>query len=152
MICVCCFFFKQKTAYEMRISDWSSDVCSSDLLDVVLPVLHGALLDWRKGNAPSSATDAIAGPAGRELLPRFTRLGWGEQAPTLIMLEDAGALRAQAQQMKLAALGRLSANIAHEIRNPLSAITQAGQMVAEQSEFDAGNRLRLDKLQRHAVR
>src|SRR3546814_7673838 len=29
-----CFFFKQKTAYEMRISDWSSDVCSSDLLGV----------------------------------------------------------------------------------------------------------------------
>src|SRR3546814_2265733 len=27
----CCFFFKQKTAYDMRISDWSSDVCSSDL-------------------------------------------------------------------------------------------------------------------------
>src|SRR3546814_4522872 len=31
MLCGCCFFFKQKTAYEMRISDWSSDVCSSDL-------------------------------------------------------------------------------------------------------------------------
>src|SRR3546814_3317821 len=31
--CVCFFFFKQKTAYEMRISDWSSDVCSSDLQD-----------------------------------------------------------------------------------------------------------------------
>src|SRR3546814_7148522 len=30
---VCVFFFKQKTAYEMRISDWSSDVCSSDLID-----------------------------------------------------------------------------------------------------------------------
>src|SRR3546814_10358080 len=30
-----CFFFKQKTAYEMRISDWSSDVCSSDLIDLV---------------------------------------------------------------------------------------------------------------------
>src|SRR3546814_4226492 len=29
---LCCFFFKQKTAYEMRISDWSSDVCSSDLI------------------------------------------------------------------------------------------------------------------------
>src|SRR3546814_9878238 len=29
-----CFFFKQKTAYEMRISDWSSDVCSSDLADI----------------------------------------------------------------------------------------------------------------------
>src|SRR3546814_4768908 len=32
--CVLFFFFKQKTAYEMRISDWSSDVCSSDLLDI----------------------------------------------------------------------------------------------------------------------
>src|SRR3546814_2306690 len=31
---MCVFFFKQKTAYEMRISDWSSDVCSSDLEDV----------------------------------------------------------------------------------------------------------------------
>src|SRR3546814_11190163 len=31
MFCYCFFFFKQKTAYEMRISDWSSDVCSSDL-------------------------------------------------------------------------------------------------------------------------
>src|SRR3546814_8955446 len=31
------FFFKQKTAYEMRISDWSSDVCSSDLIDTSLP-------------------------------------------------------------------------------------------------------------------
>src|SRR3546814_5688978 len=42
MMSVCCiyvvvvdfFFFKQKTAYEMRISDWSSDVCSSDLLEI----------------------------------------------------------------------------------------------------------------------
>src|SRR3546814_4449575 len=32
MRCSCVFFFKQKTAYEMRISDWSSDVCSSDLV------------------------------------------------------------------------------------------------------------------------
>src|SRR3546814_5042196 len=31
-LCLFCFFFKQKTAYEMRISDWSSDVCSSDLV------------------------------------------------------------------------------------------------------------------------
>src|SRR3546814_16630269 len=39
-MCLCCvsctvFFFKQKTAYEMRISDWSSDVCSSDLLETI---------------------------------------------------------------------------------------------------------------------
>src|SRR3546814_4785620 len=35
------FFFKQKTAYEMRISDWSSDVCSSDLPKAVILALHG---------------------------------------------------------------------------------------------------------------
>src|SRR3546814_9683150 len=34
LVCVFFFFFKQKTAYEMRISDWSSDVCSSDLADL----------------------------------------------------------------------------------------------------------------------
>src|SRR3546814_13737895 len=33
MLCVLFFFFKQKTAYEVRISDWSSDVCSSDLIE-----------------------------------------------------------------------------------------------------------------------
>src|SRR3546814_3033433 len=36
-LCLFVFFFKQKTAYEMRISDWSSDVCSSDLHDVLGP-------------------------------------------------------------------------------------------------------------------
>src|SRR3546814_1298113 len=34
LLCVIVFFFKQKTAYEMRISDWSSDVCSSDLAEI----------------------------------------------------------------------------------------------------------------------
>src|SRR3546814_4994344 len=37
---VCCVFIKQKTAYEMRISDWSSDVCSSDLRGVGLPEME----------------------------------------------------------------------------------------------------------------
>src|SRR3546814_3574831 len=41
-VCVCFFFFKQKTAYEMRISDWSSDVCSSDL-QLVAPTFPGVL-------------------------------------------------------------------------------------------------------------
>src|SRR3546814_8488198 len=50
LVCLClflfCFFFKQKTAYEMRISDWSSDVCSSDLIyregrEWRLPNIHG---------------------------------------------------------------------------------------------------------------
>src|SRR3546814_2672921 len=41
MCLLCFFFFKQKTAYEMRISDWSSDVCSSDLPRSVIPAKAG---------------------------------------------------------------------------------------------------------------
>src|SRR3546814_3007313 len=43
-VCVLFFFFKQKTAYEMRISDWSSDVCSSDLLHLYTV---SRKIDWR---------------------------------------------------------------------------------------------------------
>src|SRR3546814_2643700 len=39
ILCFSFFFFKQKTAYEMRISDWSSDVCSSDLIQMVTKLL-----------------------------------------------------------------------------------------------------------------
>src|SRR3546814_5448181 len=45
-----CFFFKQKTAYEMRISDWSSDVCSSDLFDKKL----------RPGDRAATRDEALA--------------------------------------------------------------------------------------------
>src|SRR3546814_4471622 len=45
------FFFKQKTAYEMRISDWSSDVCSSDLPQGACRLLRGKLPQWRRTGA-----------------------------------------------------------------------------------------------------
>src|SRR3546814_5022009 len=46
MIYLVFFFFKQKTAYEMRISDWSSDVCSSDLVALLSPAALGARFPW----------------------------------------------------------------------------------------------------------
>src|SRR3546814_3304263 len=58
-MCICFFFFKQKTAYEMRISDWSSDVCSSDLLSrfmggrfVHLKEIGAAMDEVRKAGKP----------------------------------------------------------------------------------------------------
>src|SRR3546814_19516659 len=53
-MCICMvlvFFFKQKTAYEMRISDWSSDVCSSDLRPPPSPACAGPRLQGRRGPA-----------------------------------------------------------------------------------------------------
>src|SRR3546814_4378611 len=66
--CVLFFFFKQKTAYEMRISDWSSDVCSSDLVMRIKDGLRGrgqAILDAHDDRKPPRADDAVAGRVGR---------------------------------------------------------------------------------------
>src|SRR3546814_9552319 len=59
---VCFFFFKQKTAYEMRIRDWSSDVCSSDLLKIVRGgVFLGTFFPRDQKIACLAAAGAIAG-------------------------------------------------------------------------------------------
>jgi len=70
-------------------------------------------------------------PATSALLPRFVRIGSGVSGGTLVYLEDLGRARIEAQNVKLAALGRLTASIAHEVRNPLSAIQQAAQLLEE---------------------
>src|SRR5512147_2158141 len=67
----------------------------------------------------------------RLLRVRLVRIGTGLNGGTLIYLEDLGRAQTEAQQMKLAAMGRLTASIAHEVRNPLSAINQAAQLLDE---------------------
>src|SRR3546814_8308362 len=65
---LCVFFFKQKTAYELRISDWSSDVCSSDLINIVTAAPEKALegsFDLDAGSRETvSARAAIGGRTG----------------------------------------------------------------------------------------
>src|SRR3546814_1259360 len=63
------FFFKQKTAYEMRISDWSSDVCSSDLRKRDIGVLHKSL--QRHGYDAVQLHGDMSQPARMETLQRF---------------------------------------------------------------------------------
>ncbi|MBJ8498832.1 PAS domain-containing protein [Acinetobacter oleivorans] len=64
-----------------------------------------------------------------------------QQALTLLILQDAQQINQQAQQLKLAALGQLSASIAHEIRNPLAAIVQANELLKD-SDSEQQNTLR----------
>src|SRR3546814_9301269 len=76
------FFFKQKTAYEMRISDWSSDVCSSDLVDAVDTGLgdHPEMADGCEGDVRQRQADAPALPGPRPLDRRRHQAEGGGQA------------------------------------------------------------------------
>src|SRR3546814_14695131 len=74
------FFFKQKTAYEMRISDWSSDVCSSDLIEIV-PELGRRAAEDLKDDFPNVETRIGDGYAGWPEAAPFDRIMVTAAAP-----------------------------------------------------------------------
>jgi two-component system sensor histidine kinase PilS (NtrC family) len=80
------------------------------------------------------------------------RIGSGLNGGTLIYLEDLGRAQTEAQQMKLAAMGRLTASIAHEVRNPLSAINQAAQLLEEDGAVAPDGRRLLSMIRNNARR
>lgn len=97
------------------------------------------LLDWCK--YPSAEPVLVRAPAsGMQLRARFVSTDSSEH-DVLVFLEDMGSYQEQARQLKLAALGRLTANIAHEIRNPLSAINHAGELLREEADSPGNERL-----------
>lgn len=108
-------------------------VAGRKLADVA-PQLLGPLTEWRQqptGAAPSRASQFPAADGSHEVEPHFAPLGRQQPGPVLVFLEDLSRLAATVQQTKLAALGRLSASIAHEIRNPVGAMSHAAQLLAE---------------------
>lgn len=105
---------------------------NSPLLENILPALDQRFLEWQEH--PDMPHQAIRQGQGLpDIQPGFRALSrYDEQAgDTLIFLEDATQLNQRFQQIKLASLGRLTASIAHEIRNPLSAINHATQLLQE---------------------
>jgi two-component system sensor histidine kinase PilS (NtrC family) len=89
------------------------------------------LAAWRNEGGPATMSLRFPG-SGRLVRARFVAAGTVGGSFSLVFLEDLSKLQEQTQQLKLAALGRLTANIAHEIRNPLSAIGHAGDLLVEE--------------------
>ncbi|HUP28986.1 MAG TPA: ATP-binding protein [Usitatibacter sp.] len=108
------------------------------------PEIAHLLEAWRKGSETTFMQLRMPRAAG-DLQVHFVPIGTGgasDPAPTVVFVEDIGRMRQQAQQMKLVALGRLTASIAHEIRNPLSSIGHAAELLDEDSEMpEADKRL-----------
>ena len=102
------------------------------------PALDAALAAWRAGTG--SATAEFSLPQQGEWRARFESSD-SSDGEVLVFVEDLGRIRAQAQQLKLAALGRLTASIAHEIRNPLSSISHASELLREECHDDLQRRL-----------
>lgn len=104
------------------------------------PELAAALVAWRSGRGASPQVLALYDP-GRTVRVRFVAAGLRDATVTVIYLEDMSKHEEQARQLKLAALGRLTANIAHEIRNPLASVSHAAELLAEENRGPARERL-----------
>jgi two-component system sensor histidine kinase PilS (NtrC family) len=122
----------------MRLAEFSS-------------VLHDYWRRWEED--ASEALPPFKVEATQRLLrTRLVRIGSGLNGGTLIYLEDLGRAQTEAQQMKLAAMGRLTASIAHEVRNPLSAINQAAQLLEEDGAVVPEGRRLLNMIRNNARR
>ncbi|HTK97541.1 MAG TPA: ATP-binding protein [Pseudomonadales bacterium] len=111
--------------------------------DQTAPALPDPLLErlraWRADTGVRTGPFEIA-PTTPEIRANFSAVRPERpDADVIVFLEDTVEIQQRAQQLKLAALGRLSASIAHEIRNPLGAISHAGQLLSESRNLDKGD-------------
>ncbi len=115
-------------------------------LNKISPKLHERFKDWNN-NAIQNHQPILQAQGLPDLQPGFSHVDHNTNTTdtptgrTLIFLEDATQLTQRFQQVKLASLGRLTASIAHEIRNPLAAINHAGQLLGETAVDSADRKL-----------
>ncbi len=118
-------------------------------LDAVVPLLAEKLDLWQTFHK-EEINPFVASVNGAEVLPQFVPLG--TQGGTVIFIDDMSRISQQAQQLKLASLGRLTASIAHEIRNPLGAVSHAAQLLEESTNLDNQDKRLLEIITKQADR
>jgi two-component system sensor histidine kinase PilS (NtrC family) len=120
-------------------------------LGQVAPELSRRLYHWRHSGRIDQNPVALAADVP-EVIPRFSRMAPNDDTHILIFLDDTSLLSRRAEEMTLASLGRLSASIAHEIRNPLAAIRYSAQLLAESEEMNEEDRRLVEIVNNHCTR
>ncbi|MHB8447352.1 MAG: sensor histidine kinase [Rudaea sp.] len=120
-------------------------------LGSVAPELSRRLYHWRTTGKIDSTAVALAEGAP-EVIPRFTRLSSADDENVLIFLDDTSLVSRRAEELTLSSLGRLSASIAHEIRNPLAAISYSAQLLAESETMSEEDKRMVEIINNHCGR
>lgn len=124
---------------------------SPDDLSSLPSILKERLNAWKLN--PELRTLSFSGASAKApIQASFAPLQKGDLRSVIIFLEDTGKVSQQAQELKLMSLGRLTAGIAHEIRNPLGAASHAAQLLLESPDLDGSDRKMTEIIQRHCVR
>jgi two-component system sensor histidine kinase PilS (NtrC family) len=125
------------------------------LHDIAASLAH-YVVGWREDPERKSHLEftMFTDGSSTRLIAHLALLGKSDErtGPILVFLEDPGYMNARVQQSKLASLGRLSASIAHEIRNPVGAMSHAGQLLAESKSLTEGDVRLTEIIRSHAER
>ena len=120
-------------------------------LGTLAPELSRRLFHWRHYDKLDETAIALA-EGVPEVVPRFSRLAANDDSNILIFLDDTSLVSRRAEELTLASLGRLSASIAHEIRNPLAAIRYSAQLLAESEDLVAADQRMVEIINNHCSR
>jgi two-component system, NtrC family, sensor histidine kinase PilS len=119
-------------------------------LVTAVPELARRLRRWRQDGSTDETPMRFATDQP-EVVPRFTRL-LAEGDQVLVFLDDTSMVSRRAESMTLATLGRFSASLAHEIRNPLAAINYAVQLLEESTQIPESDRRLLEIVHQQCMR
>lgn len=128
---------RQHNTFAEKLLNLGSSLNKTELLKLsdYVPEIASRLTNWQ-GNRDTNFDLLRLNRSNALVRIRFLPIQSDFRNGVVIFLEDMGRIQAQLQQLKLAALGRLTANIAHEIRNPLSAINHAAELLEEEQLAD----------------